>query len=79
MNTGATIQPTSRKLLAHTVLSMLVTAIGVALLIYMITVEDEPGAVPLALIALGIGWLVIARIRMRPRHHTSSAASSRIR
>src|SRR5262245_9139001 len=71
MNTHNTIQhtPGSRKLLVHTVLSLLITAIGIALLVYMITVEDEPGAVPLALIALGIAWLVIARLRMRPRHH----------
>jgi hypothetical protein len=60
-------QHTSRRLLVHSVLSMLVTAVGVALLIYMITVEDEPGAVPLALIALGIGWFIFARARLRPR------------
>jgi hypothetical protein len=51
----------------HTALSLLVVALGVALLIYMITVEDEPGALPLALIVGGIAWLVIARVRIRPR------------
>lgn len=67
MNTHGTIQHASRKRLVHTALSLLAIALGVALLIYMITVEDEPGAVPLALIAGGIVWLVIARVRMRPR------------
>jgi hypothetical protein len=67
MNTPSTIQHASRKLLVHTALSLLVIALGVALLIYMITVEDEPGALPLALIVGGTVWLVIARVRMRPR------------
>jgi hypothetical protein len=66
MNTHNTIQRTGRKLMAHTVLSIFTTAIGVALLIYMILVEDEPGAVPLALTALGIAWFIIARVRLRP-------------
>ncbi len=67
MNTPSTIQPTSRKLVVHTALSLLVTAIGVAGVLYMIFVEDDPAAVPLALIALGIGWFIIARVRLRPR------------
>ena len=66
MDSSTTIQPASRKRLAHTVLSMLVIALGAALLVYMITVEDEPGAVPLLMIAAGIGWLVFARVRLRP-------------
>lgn len=67
MNTHSTIQHPNRKRLVHTALSLLVIALGVALLIYMITVEDEPGALPLALTLGGIAWLVIARVRMRPR------------
>jgi hypothetical protein len=67
MNTHSTVHPASRKLLVHTLLSLLVIALGIALLIYMITVEDEPGALPLALTLGGIAWLIIARIRMRPR------------
>ena len=74
MASATTIQapPTSpsRKLLVHTVLSMFTIVVGVALLIYMITVEDEPGALPLALTLGGIAWLVIARLRMRPRPRT---------
>lgn len=57
--------PHSRRLLVHTVLSLLTIMLGIGLLIYMITVEDEPGALPLSLIAGGIGWLVIARRRLR--------------
>jgi hypothetical protein len=52
----------------HTVLATLVVAVALALLIYMITVEGELGALPPMLLALGIGWLAIARLRMRPRH-----------
>ena len=66
MDIPSTIQPTSRNLLVHAVFSLLVTAIGVAGVLYMIFVEDDPAAVPLALIALGIGWFIIARARLRP-------------
>ena len=69
MNTRSTTQPASRKLLMHMFFSMLILAIGIALLIYMVTVEDEPGALPLGLIVLGIGWFFIARARLRPRPH----------
>lgn len=41
------------------ILSVILILIGVALLIYMIKVEDEPGALPLFLILLGsIGFIV---------------------
>ena len=39
------------------------TLVGIALLIYMIVVEDEPGALPLALTIGGIVWYVLARRR----------------
>ena len=68
MDRPKTIQDTSKKLVLHTVLSMLVIAIAVAGLSYMITVEGELGALPLLLLGLGIGWLAIARLRMRRRH-----------
>jgi hypothetical protein len=41
------------------VLSVIIILIGVALLIYMIKAEDEPGALPLFLILVGtIGFIV---------------------
>lgn len=43
------------KLKTHKLLSILITAIGILLMIYMITVESEPGAIPLLLILLGAG------------------------
>ena len=66
MNMHTTVHHSSKKLVIHTVLSMLVFLIGVAGVIYMITVEDDPALVPLLLIALGIGWFVVARLRLRP-------------
>ena len=42
-----------------------VTLIGVALLVYMVTVEGEPGALPLALVVGGIAWYLLARRRGR--------------
>jgi hypothetical protein len=54
---------TRRKL--HAVLSALTVALGVLLLIYMVVVEDEPGAVPLLLIVLGGGWYLTTRAKFR--------------
>ncbi|MBU2526507.1 MAG: hypothetical protein KKC03_07900 [Bacteroidetes bacterium] len=42
-------------------LAMLVLSLGIFLLVYMIVVEDEPGAIPLVLILLGVAWLVKIR------------------
>ena len=39
--------------------------VGCLLLGYMVAVEGEPGALPLALIAVGIAWLLYARARNR--------------
>lgn len=46
-------------------LSVLIVVIGAVLLLFMVTVEGEPGAIPLVLIVLGIGWYVVARARVR--------------
>lgn len=34
-------------------------SLGIVLMIYMIKVEDEPGALPLLLIIIGAIWLII--------------------
>lgn len=49
-------------------ISLLVTTAGIALLAYMIIVEDEPGAIPLFLVLTGSGWYLIVRHRIRSRH-----------
>lgn len=56
-----------QNLRVQTVLPILTIALGVLLLVYMIIVEDEPGAVPLGLIVLGVGWLVATRVRGKRR------------
>ena len=47
------------------VISALTIVLGVALLVYMVAVESEPGAIPLLLIAVGTGWLLVTRRRAR--------------
>lgn len=49
----------------HSTLSVMIIAVAIILLIYMIVVESEPGAVPLLLLVLGIGWYLITRARIR--------------
>lgn len=65
MKNDDTIKKTGSNQKAHARLSALTVLIGVALLIYMITVEDEPGALPLLLIVVGSGWYFITRNRFR--------------
>lgn len=43
---------------------LVLLALGGLLLVYMVLVESEPGAVPLALIATGGVWYAVARRRM---------------
>jgi hypothetical protein len=47
------------------VASALTVVLGVILLVYMVTVEDEPGAIPLLLILVGGGWYLTTRSRIR--------------
>ncbi len=52
-------------------LSLLTMGHGFLLLISMIVIEDEPGAIPLLLILLGTGWYFILRFRTRSRPQES--------
>lgn len=49
----------------HARLAAATIVIGLALIIMMIVVEDEPGALPLALIVGGAGWYLVTRRRAR--------------
>jgi hypothetical protein len=40
-------------------LSLLIVFVGFILLIYMIAVEDEPGALPLLLLIIGVVWFIV--------------------
>jgi len=46
----------TRKQKSLKMVSVLVTVIGAALLVFMITQEGEPGAIPLFMITAGFGW-----------------------
>ncbi|MEQ8524982.1 hypothetical protein [Gracilimonas sp.] len=46
-------------------LSMLTTLFGFILLVFMIVVEDEPGAIPLLLIVAGTVWFFIIRSKIK--------------
>ncbi|MEX2604185.1 MAG: hypothetical protein WD361_08270 [Gracilimonas sp.] len=49
----------------HQLLSLLTILMGIALMTFMIVVEDEPGAIPLALIIAGTGWYFFTRYKVR--------------
>lgn len=59
---------TFENLKLHKLISALVIVMGCMLMIYMIVVEDEPGAIPLLLIVAGTGWYFITRNRIRSQH-----------
>ena len=48
-------------------LSLLTVFVGIVLLIYMIMVEDEPGALPLLLIVTGVVWFIISRNQIKKK------------
>jgi len=49
------------------ILSLLTVFLGFVLLIYMIRVEDEPGALPLLLIITGVVWFIINRNQIKKK------------
>ncbi len=46
-------------------ISLLLILLAIALLLYMIPVEGEPGALPLLLLLSGTVWFLINRYRIR--------------
>ncbi|HLA64760.1 MAG TPA: hypothetical protein VK610_10055 [Rhodothermales bacterium] len=65
MNANDTARTRSERLRTHAILSAVILGIGLVLLVYMIVVEDEPGALPLGLVVVGLGWQIATRVRMR--------------
>lgn len=53
----------SQKVNQGMLVPFLIILLGAILLIYMIAVEDEPGALPLILIITGIVFLIIKRYK----------------
>lgn len=49
----------------HKLLSALTLATGLALMVYKIYADSEPGLIPILLVLLGSGWCVITRRRNR--------------
>lgn len=45
------------------IIALLTLIIGFTLLIYMITFEDEPGALPLLMIIIGASWYFYVRAK----------------
>ncbi len=58
----------TKKLKIHKLISLLITVIGIALMTFMVIAEDEPGAIPLALIVAGAGWYFILRARSQSNY-----------
>lgn len=61
------MKPVKKTKNIYTILSVLTILIGVLLIIYMIKVEDEPGALPLFLIIIGTVWFVVNQVQIKKR------------
>jgi hypothetical protein len=68
MTNDSAVQDGSKRAKVHTVLATITIVLGAILLFYMVTVEDEPGAIPLALLVGGGVWLFVTRARIRSQH-----------
>lgn len=55
----------SQNLKIYRILSLFILIVGSILLIYMIKVEGEPGALPLLLVFIGIGWLIKNEVQIK--------------
>jgi hypothetical protein len=65
----------SQKLKTYRILSLASILFGVILLIYMIRVEDEPGALPLFLILIGLISFIAIRVRRNKQIKQKTAKS----
>lgn len=57
------MKPTAHRIQLR--LALALGVLGVALLLFVITVEDEPGAVPLLMIVASALWAMVLRVRAR--------------
>lgn len=60
-----------KQLTMQTRISMIIMAIGLVLMIGKIYADSEPGAIPLLLVVVGIGWYLITRARIRAHERLS--------
>lgn len=58
----------NRKTFGKIALPMIVVILGLVLLVLNIVMEDEPGAVPLAITLAGATWILIQRLRLRKKN-----------
>lgn len=63
--------------IAHRLIPFLLVLIGISLLVYMIIVEDEPGAIPLLLIVAGSVWYFLGRRKSRKRSLSDIQSNNR--
>lgn len=56
---------TGERLKVHKTISVVTIVIGLVLMIGKIYADSEPGAIPLLLTLLGIGWYLVTRARSR--------------
>ncbi len=55
----------SKKLVLYRTLSILITFIGIALIMYMVTIESEPGLLPILLLLIGVASSIYFHIKLK--------------
>lgn len=66
----------SQKLKMPKLISILITLIGLAVMTFMVIVEDEPGAIPWLLLVTGTGWYLFTRAQIRSLHRQEMNGSN---
>ena len=57
---------TEKRPAARALVPVVIIIIGILLMIGKIVADSEPGAIPILLILVGVGWYVAVRMRSRP-------------
>lgn len=47
------------------IIALFVAIIGLVLLVFMIVIEDEPGAIPLGMILIGSIWFILINKKLK--------------
>jgi hypothetical protein len=65
---GSQYNPTGKELKMQKLLAGLILVAGLMLMAVKISADSEPGAIPLLLVVLGMGWYAIAQYRTQSQH-----------
>jgi hypothetical protein len=70
-------QRSMKKLTMHARISAVIFVVGLALMVRQMYADSEPGAIPLLLVAIGLGWYIITLVRLRSHRKERGASAGK--